>query len=185
MAAMNNMRKCPRCKSASSNTAKFCTSCGSKFENYCEECGIKKDECQCRKTKTLTLSDYYESKTSQRLHGTKPKRPITNKCHMAMNKNKQSVTINIGIMKPDKFGELKKARGVWAHIKIPPTANEDAVIKEALDQHAQLDQYFCKLDSYLLLYPDLLEVYFADHRQNRLFSCYESCKVHNRSEFEF
>ena len=56
-------------------------------------------------------------------------------------------------MKPDGCGGLKKVRGNWATVSVAPEADW-LVVRLAVDKHADLNQYFCALEDYVLLYPD-------------------------------
>ena len=54
-------------------------------------------------------------------------------------------------MKPDGCGGLKKVRGNWATVS---EADWKVVKWLAVDKQADLNQYFCALEDYVLLYPD-------------------------------
>jgi len=52
-------------------------------------------------------------------------------------------------MEPDSYGELKKKRGVWAHLSVSPKADANTIQKLAIEKHASLDQFFCGLEDYV------------------------------------
>ena len=56
-------------------------------------------------------------------------------------------------MKLDEHGCLKIKRGSRATDAVAPTADWVVVKQLALEKHSNLDQYFCKLEDYVLLYP--------------------------------
>ena len=58
------------------------------------------------------------------------------------------------MMKLDEHGCLKIKRGSRATIAVAPTVDWIVVKQLALEKHSNLDQYFCMLEDYVLLYPD-------------------------------
>ena len=63
-----------------------------------------------------------------------------------------TVNITVGLMKLDEHGCLKIKRGSRATAAVAPTADWAVVKQLALEKH--LDQYFCTLEDYVLLYLD-------------------------------
>jgi len=148
--------KCHGCNFSCTNNAAFCGNCGQKINKYCTDCGERNCNCKC---KTLSLKEFKTEKQQQRssLFGgagaKKVKKTEGIQKHMKTVEMKK-VTINVGLMWRNENGELKKQRGVWAHITLSPTAGWQLVQELALEKHATMDQYFCAKDDFVLLYPD-------------------------------
>lgn len=157
--ALTSKLNCPNCFNLCNEEAKFCGTCGMQIPLFCSDCGSKMNDCICndkKKKKTLSLDQYLEAKGKQRTSSSSSSLfpPKPSKDTLRKSKSSKNVTINIGLMKPDGFGELKKERGVWVHISVPPSADAETVQNHAITKHASVNQFFCGLDDYVLLYPD-------------------------------
>ena len=145
----------------------FCHKCGEALEGYCRKCGLLLSNKKCVKcivdmsrqqpsssrqqTQTLSLEDFTEAKGKQRV-GFKPRKSaIKNTPQPVKQKN---VTIKVGLILSDDNGELKVKRGSKVSVSVPCDINAENLCKAAVEKHSALDQYFCGLETYLLLYPD-------------------------------
>ena len=67
----------------------------------------------------------------------------------------QRVNINVGIMKiNEKDGNLGIVRGSRQTVNVARNSHAGDVLAAAIEKHANHDQYFCSLETHILLYPD-------------------------------
>ena len=144
----------------------FCTSCGLKLSKFCGTCGKRKLNCSYdNKTggnaPTKTLQDFVQQKDKERVSfpftGTSnppPDRAPLNQRNKYKKRERKTVNITVGLMKLDGHGCLKIKRGSKATIAVAPTADWTVLKHLVLEKHSNLNQYFCMLGDYVLLYPD-------------------------------
>jgi len=97
----------------------------------------------------LNLEEYLEIKGKQRTSASSSTTFSSKKVPLKKSKSPKDVIINVGLMEPDSYGELKKKRGVWAHLSVSPKADANTIQKLAIEKHASLDQFFCGLEDYV------------------------------------
>ena len=126
----------------------------------------KKLSCSCdNKTGgtalTKTLQDFIQQKGKERVSfpSTGTSNPPPNLASLNQRSkyrkcDRNTVNITVGLIKLDEHGCLKIKRGSRATIAVAPTADWTFVKQLALEKHSNLDQYFCILEDYVLLYPD-------------------------------
>lgn len=129
---------CEECGSEHSQNAKFCGSCGTKI------------------IRTLTLDSFYKDKELERHSLFKPKKLKVKEgsSNTATNSTPKNIHLQVGLMKSDGNGGLKKVRGGWVSLSLSPNAGWKEVRRAAVSKHADQDQYFCAFFDYVLLYPD-------------------------------
>ena len=162
----------------------FCRKCGSQIQaddKFCFKCGEKvpsaertpKAEAETT-NKALTLDEFSKLKGSERSRHFSSKRKLGSegdssgmttstkkpgKC-VGQSASKRLVTVQVGIMRRDDFGNLKCVRASRLPVKIDMSVDADTLKTEAIQKHASYDQAFCALEDYHLLYPDGKEVIF-------------------------
>ena len=70
------------------------------------------------------------------------------------------VNINVGLVQNNELGCLHKVRGSKLPIHVQKTMTYEEVLGIALKKHATFDQYFCHLEAYVMVYPDLKPCHF-------------------------
>ena len=151
------MAFCKQCGAAREETDKFCGTCGSKRES--------KESILPTTSTTSTLKDYTKYKGRERsgfFKNNKRQSDSNNidgeKCSKKKDKAacnfKVHVIINVGIVRLNEQNELVIVRGSKLPIKLNKTCSAAQVLHEAINKHANHDQFFCALEHYALLYPD-------------------------------
>ena len=154
---------CLKCNSLCKSDAKFCGKCGSNISQFCTDCGMNFfDGCICvanknfqRSSTRTILENVTTAKHMERTSLFKSKMKVKKNINTKLSTKKKLITINVGIMKPDGRGSLRKVRGAWAAIAVEPAANAERVLQLAVEKHSSMDQFFCSFENYVLLYPDL------------------------------
>ena len=136
---MEAQKECKKCLNLCKHSVKFCGMCGNQFP-------------------IVNLQTVARQKEKERmsLFGQKKKlKQIKLTTSTPLPKPTKTVTINVGIMKADGEGWLKKVRGVWATISVDIQADAKKILTKAIEKHASMDQYFNEFKDYVLLYPDM------------------------------
>ena len=115
-------------------------------------------------SKACSLDNYIRRKSADRSGFLSKKKSLTtnSKRHPTKQQKGQKacVSISVGIVRLSAHKELSIKRGSRVFVSVPRNANSDTVKKLAVDKHANLNQYFCALEDYVLLYPDTKVVEF-------------------------
>lgn len=64
------------------------------------------------------------------------------------------VSINVGFMKLEKSGNLKRCRGKTLPVKVKSTAKAESILEKIVKKHANHDKKIHKGFEYVLLYLD-------------------------------
>ena len=120
----------PRCFS---EATMFCSSCGAKSclanAKYCSNCGAqypsnKPTNCN----KTIGFDDFKKRKEMERSTRFQPKKKL--KVLSTKSKAKETkASINIGFLRVEASGNLKRCRGKTLPVKVRPTANAQCIFK--------------------------------------------------------
>ena len=142
----------------------FCRSYGAKslVENakYCYKCGL----CLSNPTsessnKTIGFEEFRKKEETERSTRFQPRKKL--KASSTAGKLKAietEVSVNIGYMKLEASGNLKRCRGKTLPVKVKPTANAQCILDKGLTKHANHDKKVHEGLEYVLLYPDHSEV---------------------------
>ena len=145
----------------------YCGKCGTKIKedfNFCTTCGNKVKNIE-KAEKTLDLKEFIKNKGSERGSFFKRKnkkeeqqQPVKRKKFTFSSRSKvEDVTINIGIIS-DTNGQLTISRGSKLPVRVSKHFDSAQVLLAAVKKHSDHDQFFCPLESYVLLYPDQKQV---------------------------
>lgn len=149
----------------------FCGKCGTKVKdvNFCTTCGNKIKNTEKTEEKTHNLMEYLSSKGSERAGFFKRKGQDEQQQSQQSRKKKfaslsskksrvqEIVTINVGIIS-DSNGQLGILRGSKLPVQVSRNCDSSQVLLAAVKKHSDHDQFFCPLESYVLLYPDQKQV---------------------------
>ena len=141
----------------------FCRSCGAELEEtdkFCTKCGENMKITEIKTPgKVLSLETFTRSKGKERAcwFNKKTSSPVISPALPPS--KKRSVTIQVGIMARDSFGELKITRGKKLPVKVLEDSDAVSIKKESIAKHAMHDQNFCALEDFMLLYPDGKQVF--------------------------
>ena len=109
------------------------------------------------KEPTKSLSEYISEKGKGRFQN-------KNEHHQQSSKKQcrrdDLVNINVGLIRLNENGCIQKVRGSKLPIKVQKNMKYGDVLEIALKKHATHDQYFCHLESYVMVYPDMKPCHF-------------------------
>ena len=70
------------------------------------------------------------------------------------------IHINVGIVRDNEKGVLTRVRGSKLSITVDRDMSVDQILSIAKTKHSAHDQFFCGLEDYQVVYPDLKVVHF-------------------------
>ena len=142
----------------------FCCSCGTKslVENakYCSNCGVfLSNPTNESSHKTIGFEEFKKRKDTERSSRFQPKKKLKASSTVSKTKAKETeVVINIGFLKLEASGNLKRCRGKTLPVKVKPTANAQCILDKGVTKHSNHDKKIHEGLEYVLLYPDHSEV---------------------------
>ena len=138
----------------------FCCSCGTKslVENakYCSNCGVfLSNPTNESSHKTIGFEEFKKRKDTERSSRFQPKKKLKASSTVSKTKAKETeVVINIGFLKLEASGNLKRCRGKTLPVKVKPTANAQCILDKGVTKHSNHDKKIHEGLEYVLLYPD-------------------------------
>ena len=144
--------------------AMFCCSCGTKclVENakYCANCGVfLSNPTNESSHKTIGFEEFKKRKETERSSRFQPKKKLKASRTVSKTKAKETeVVINIGFLKLEASGNLKRCHGKTLPVKVKPTANAQCILEKGVKKHSNHDKKIHEGLEYVLLYPDHSEV---------------------------
>jgi len=164
--------------------AVFCGGCGKTLplgNNFCVFCRRKIQDENADSTKTKTLDDFMAEKRNEKSLKRKQHSPYTTTSSTTTLLGKTSkykrrddiVTINVGVIKINENRQLQKIRGSKLPMQVEKNMCYKEVLEIAKNKHGNHDQYFCPLESYVLVYPDNKPCYFIPGSSDKMFTVSE------------
>ena len=162
---------CCKCGTQRVAEANFCHNCGHSFTLSAHSAGAAENtstECTSgtstsggtthSKSSTLSFKDFMRQKEHHRQSKFQPKNKKF-KPNSCKGKEKQNeVSINIGYMKLDGDGNLKRCRGKTLPIKVLPSAGRHTILEKAVKKHANHDKNILGKLEHVLLNSDGNEI---------------------------
>ena len=144
----------------------FCTGCGTKAgenSNYCSNCGEVLNPDKKSSFQTVGFEEFKKRKEIERSARFQPKKRLKESTVGKSSKAKAKdteVSINVGFMKLEKSGNLKRCRGKTLPVKVKCTAKAESILEKSVKKHANHDKKIHEGLEYVLLYPDQSKVMY-------------------------
>ena len=134
--------------------AKYCSGCGNSLvhtanSSLSQEHGKQRQE-------PLSFEEFRKRKEMERTSRFKPN--LKKKKVEKAKKNESEVPINIGFMKLESSGSLRRCRGKTLPVKVLPSSGADVILEKGVKKHANHDKNVHENTQYVLLYPDCTQV---------------------------
>ena len=141
---------CCQCGQKSVNeNAKYCSGCGNSLSSLSQEHGKERQE-------PLSFEEFRKRKEMERTSRFKPN--LKKKKVDKTKKKESEVPINIGFMKLESSGSLRRCRGKTLPVKVLPSSGADVILEKGVKKHANHDKNVNENTQYVLLYPDCTQV---------------------------
>ena len=154
---------------------RFCKNCGEKINNsdrFCFKCGEQQSSStipsnhvqtasleQFKETKSAERSSFFRPKSTTKGGRTSTTTSLTTSVKKSKKATNMQVNINVGIMERNNDGYLRAIRGKFTNV-FTNSSYED-IKKVSIEKHSNHNQNFvCRHETYVLLYPDGQEAYY-------------------------
>ena len=136
----------------------FCKECGERLpqdlNKFCYKCGTNLSASEVKpEVKIKTIDEFMDQKKVER-KGFSKKTKLFPKQMKFPPKEPKYVILNVGIISENSHGMLSIERGSRLPTPVKETFNAGEVLEAALEKRANFDQYFCRYENHVLLYPD-------------------------------
>ena len=162
---------CCKCGTQRVAEANFCHKCGHSFTSSAQYAGATENtSTKCTsgtstsagtthsKSLTLSFKDFLRRKEHDRQSNFQPKNKKFKSTSSKGKEKQDEVSINIGYMKLDGEGNLKRCRGKTLPIKVLPSAGRNTILEKAVKKHADHDKNILGEIEHVLLNADGNEI---------------------------